>query len=65
MAKLSHTAATATAITILVMNLERRLRPLILFFVRLTHRYLAEGMARLRAFSRAHWRAAIGDPAGA
>lgn len=63
MAKLPHTAATSIAITILVMNLERRLRPLILFFARLIYRYLAEGIARLMAFSDAHWRATMGDPA--
>jgi hypothetical protein len=32
MAKLPHTAATSIAITVLVMNLERRLRPLFYFF---------------------------------
>lgn len=65
MAKLPHTAATTMAITVLVMNLERRLRPLVLFFVRLTHRYLAKEIGQLRAWRVAHWRAAMGVPAGA
>jgi IS5 family transposase len=63
MAKLPHTAATAMAITILVMNLERRLRPLFLFFAHFTCRYLTKGASRLRVLSGAHWRTAIGDQA--
>lgn len=63
MAKLPHTAATAMAITILVMNLERRLRPLVLFFVRLTYRYPIKAIARLRSLSSARWWAAMGDRA--
>lgn len=58
MAKLPHTAATSLAITVLVMNLERRLRPLVLFFICLTHRYPAEGIARLRSLRSTRWRAA-------
>jgi transposase, IS5 family len=63
MAKLPHTAATTMAITVLVMNLERRLRPLVLFFVRLTYRYLAEEIGRLRALSGFHWLAGMGNRA--
>lgn len=59
MAKLPHTAATTMAITVLVMNLERRLRPLVLFFVRLTYRYFIKAIARLRSLSSARGRAAL------
>ena len=61
MAKLPHTAATSMAITVLVMNLERRLRPLGLFFVCLIHRYLAKETVRLKAFTGAHGWAMMGD----
>jgi transposase, IS5 family len=58
MAKLPHTAATAMAITILVMNLERWLRPLVLFFAYFISRYPIKAIARLRPLSSARWWAA-------
>jgi hypothetical protein len=60
MAKLPHTAATTMAITVLVMNLEQRLRPLVLFFVRLTHRYFIKAIALLTSLKRVRWQAALG-----
>jgi transposase, IS5 family len=61
MAKLPHTAATAMAITVLVMNLERRLRPLFLFFASFRRCYAAKGACRLRVLSDVHWLVGRGD----
>lgn len=63
MAKLPHTAATAMAITVLVMNLEQRLRTLVLFLVRFAPRSPAKGVGRFRWLRWLHWLPNRGDRA--
>lgn len=62
-AKLPHTATTTLAITVLVMNLEQRLRPLVLFFVRFAHGYPPKGVGSLRFLRWLPWLPERRDPA--